>query len=351
MVEAEEAERVAAELSADGRRRGSLMAMVTGLGCAAALAAQRGRLSSCEADAHALIELIRENELSLMALTTFVHFCLEALVERKGMAEVAELVEGLELPPPFGDTQSGAMVAEVRGAVRMARGDRTRAIDDLREAERILRPLQAGPRFTRWRSRLALALPESARAEALELAGEELELARVVESPRAEGAALRALGTVTEGEAGIEILRESVEVLREYPAPLELARSLAELGAALRRANQRVEARERLREAADLAQRCGAERLEERVHEELQVAGARPRRRALSGADSLTPGEQRVAAAAAGGATNREIAQDLFVSLRTVEMHLTNSYRKLDISSRSELSAAIEDGSRGDTGL
>ena len=351
VVEAEEAERVAAELSADGRRRGSLMAMVTGLGCAAALAAQRGRLSSCEADAHALIELIRENELSLMALTTFVHFCLEALVERKGMAEVAELVEGLELPPPFGDTQSGAMVAEVRGAVRMARGDRTRAIDDLREAERILRPLQAGPRFTRWRSRLALALPESARAEALELAGEELELARVVESPRAEGAALRALGTVTEGEAGIEILRESVEVLREYPAPLELARSLAELGAALRRANQRVEARERLREAADLAQRCGAERLEERVHEELQVAGARPRRRALSGADSLTPGEQRVAAAAAGGATNREIAQDLFVSLRTVEMHLTNSYRKLDISSRSELAGAIDDGGGAAVGL
>jgi len=130
-------------------------------------------------------------------------------------------------------------------------------------------------------------------------------------------------------------------VLRGSPAQLELARSLAELGAALRRGNQRGEAREQLREAAELAQRCGAERLEERVHEELRIAGARPRRRALSGAASLTPGERRVAAAAAGGATNREIAQDLFVSLRTVEMHLTNAYRKLDISSRSELAAMI----------
>jgi DNA-binding CsgD family transcriptional regulator len=145
------------------------------------------------------------------------------------------------------------------------------------------------------------------------------------------------------GEEGIETLRDSVAVLRDSPAQLELARSLAELGAALRRGNQRGEAREQLREAAELAQRCGAERLEEKVHEELRIAGARPRRRALSGADSLTPGERRVASAAAGGATNREIAQDLFVSLRTVEMHLTNAYRKLDISSRSELAGAIDE--------
>src|SRR6185312_14042224 len=152
------------------------------------------------------------------------------------------------------------------------------------------------------RTRLALALPETDRQEALELAAEELEMARAVDSPRAEGAALRALGALRGGEA-----------------------------------------REQLREAAELAQRCGAERLEERVHEELRIAGARPRRRALSGAASLTPGERRVAAAAAGGATNREIAQDLFVSLRTVEMHLTNAYRKLDISSRLELAGAIEE--------
>ena len=130
-------------------------------------------------------------------------------------------------------------------------------------------------------------------------------------------------------------------MLRELPARLELARSLAELGAALRRGRLRAEAREHLREAAELAQECGAERLEERIDEELRIAGARPRRRAFSGADSLTPSERRVAVAAAAGATNREIAQELFVSLRTVEMHLTNTYRKLDISSRSELAAVI----------
>jgi DNA-binding CsgD family transcriptional regulator len=134
-----------------------------------------------------------------------------------------------------------------------------------------------------------------------------------------------------------------VGTLRDSHARLELARSLAELGAALRRAGARAEARERLREAADLARRCGAERLEERVVEELRIAGARRHDRPLSGAESLTPSERRVAAAAAAGATNREIAQDLFVSLRTVEMHLTSAYRKLDISSRAELPRATDE--------
>ncbi|HTT96323.1 MAG TPA: LuxR C-terminal-related transcriptional regulator, partial [Solirubrobacterales bacterium] len=185
------------------------------------------------------------------------------------------------------------------------------------------------------------------REEALALAAEELRLARAVAAPRAEGVALRALGMLRGGEEGLATLREAVAVLRDSPARLELARALAETGSALRRGNQRGEARDVLRQAADLARRCDAERLEERIHEELLVAGARPRRQALSGADSLTPGERRVAAAAAGGATNREIAQDLLVSLRTVEMHLTNAYRKLDIVSRSELATAI-DGGAGD---
>jgi DNA-binding NarL/FixJ family response regulator len=145
------------------------------------------------------------------------------------------------------------------------------------------------------------------------------------------------------GEEGIATLGDSVAVLRDSSARLELARSLAELGAALRRGNQRGEARRQLREAAELAQRCGAERLEERVLEELTITGGRLRRRTLVGVDSLTPGESRVARAAAVGSTNREIAQDLFVSLRAVEMHLTNSYRKLGITSRAELAAALDE--------
>jgi len=342
VVEAfDEVEAIGRQLAEDGRRRGALLATVAGVGFRAAVNSRRGYLSAAEPDVAAMVELIEQNELSLMALTTMAHFCVDTLVERRELEGIRAGLEGLELPPDFAPTQSGGMLLEVRAAIRAARGDREGAIADLRGVAAIFVPFGATPRFTRWRSNLALALPEDERDEALALAAEELELARAVESPASVGAALRALGLLRGGEAGIAALRESVEVLRDAPARLELARSLAELGAALRRGKLRAEAREHLREAAELAQECGAERLEERIDEELRIAGARRRQRAYSGADSLTPSERRVAAAAAGGATNREIAQELFVSLRTVEMHLTNTYRKLDISSRAQLATAI----------
>ena len=116
-----------------------------------------------------------------------------------------------------------------------------------------------------------------------------------------------------------------------------------ELGAALRRANRRSEAREQLRHAVELATICGAGSLTTRAERELLATGARPRRVALSGVDSLTPSERRVAELASAGPTNREIAQALFVTQRTVEVHLTSIYRKLAISSRSQLAAALSE--------
>ena len=334
-------EEIAAAFVEDGRRRGSVMAIILGVAFSASLNARRGDLAAAEMNLDTATELITANELSLMMLTTAIHFCLDAIVEREGLRPLAELVEGLELPPMFEATTSGAMAREVRAALRLAARDREGAIADLRHAESIFRPLGFGPRYGSWRSRLALALPAEEREEALALAAEEHELAVAAGSPRGEGIGLRTLGLLTEGEAGIELLRDSVAVLRESPAGLELARSLTELGAALRRRKRRLEARETLREALDLAQRCGAERLEARAQEELRIAGAKPRRRAISGSAALTPSERRVAGAAAAGASNPEIAQELFLSLRTIEMHLTNTYRKLGISSRTELGAEL----------
>jgi DNA-binding CsgD family transcriptional regulator len=80
---------------------------------------------------------------------------------------------------------------------------------------------------------------------------------------------------------------------------------------------------------------------------ELRLAGARPRRIAQTGRDALTPAELRVAELAAQGDTNKQIAQALFVTLRTVEMHLSNSYRKLDIETREQLPAALGDPDAG----
>jgi DNA-binding NarL/FixJ family response regulator len=157
------------------------------------------------------------------------------------------------------------------------------------------------------------------------------------------GRALRILGAIEGGDEGIGLLREAVAVLEPSPARVEHAYALAALGAALRRANRRAEARDHLRRALELAQRAGATLLAEQAHEELIATGARPRRVELSGAAALTPSERRTAAMAAEGMSNREIAQALFVTLRTVEMHLSNAFRKLGVSSRTQLAAALAD--------
>jgi DNA-binding CsgD family transcriptional regulator len=193
-----------------------------------------------------------------------------------------------------------------------------------------------------WRSEAARALLATGDAtEARRLASQELAHARRWGAPRPIGRALRVLGLTEGGEAGLRSLRDSVLALESSPALLERAHSLVEVGSALRRARKRIEARDRLRAGLDLAQRCGASALATRAHEELIAAGAKPRTAAISGAASLTPSERRIAAMASEGLTNREIAQALFVTPRTVEMHLSNAFRKLRIASRTQLGDAL----------
>jgi DNA-binding CsgD family transcriptional regulator len=142
----------------------------------------------------------------------------------------------------------------------------------------------------------------------------------------------------------MEDLEEAVATLEGSWYRLELARALAAHGAALRRARQPTEAREPLLRALELAETCGARPLESEVRTELRASGLRPRSAATSGASSLTPSERRVAELAAEGRTNKEIAQALYVTPKTVEVHLSSSYRKLDISGRRELAGALADG-------
>ena len=130
-------------------------------------------------------------------------------------------------------------------------------------------------------------------------------------------------------------------MLAGSPARLEHARALIDLGAALRRANNRTEARTYLREGIDLAHQCGATALVDRGNNELAATGARARSVMLSGLESLTASERRVAQMAAEEVSNKEIAQALFVTVKTVEMHLSRVYRKLDIESRRQLAGAL----------
>ena len=171
------------------------------------------------------------------------------------------------------------------------------------------------------------------------MAEAELDDARRFAVPDAIGVALRTLGRLASGRDGVELLREAVATHDGTDGGLERARAMLELGSALRRAGERSEARGVLREALDATARLGATGLADRAHEELVAAGARPRRdrQMLSGRESLTSREDRVATLAAEGLSNREIAQRQFVTVKAVQWHLRNVYRKLDVSSRQEL--------------
>ena len=187
----------------------------------------------------------------------------------------------------------------------------------------------------------ARALDGLGRAdEAVAVLDRELDAAEAWGAPGAIGRVLRVRGEIRRSE-GLADLERAVELLEASPLRLELARALAALGAALRLARRPTEAREPLRRALELAEVCDAAALSAHVRSELHATGARPRSSALSGPDSLTPSERRVADLAASGQTNKQIAQALFVTPKTVEVHLSNSYRKLDISGRRELAAAL----------
>jgi DNA-binding CsgD family transcriptional regulator len=187
----------------------------------------------------------------------------------------------------------------------------------------------------------ALALRHLGTADAaLATAAEELTRARKWGAPGSVAGALRILGTV-EGENGLDHLRSAVECADGSPAQLELAKALAALGRGLRAARRPTEAREPLRRALELAETLGATALAADARHELHAAGGRPRVKPLQGPDALTPAERRVTERAAAGQTNRAIAQALFVTPKTVELHLRNAYRKLGASSRHELTEKL----------
>ncbi len=136
-------------------------------------------------------------------------------------------------------------------------------------------------------------------------------------------------------------MRDALATLGAAGARLDRARALTELGALLRRRNRRREARDLLREALDLAHRCGARPLAARAETELRATGARPRRVVLAGVMRSPPQSAASPSWRAQGLTNREIAQSLFVTPRTVEGHLTSVFRKLDLDSRDGLAGAM----------
>ena len=231
-------------------------------------------------------------------------------------------------------------VLMARARLRLARGRPGLALADLDECgHKLTRRQVLHPNHLPWQAWGVVALLRLGRdEEARARTATALSSAREFGSARAEGLALWATGLV---ERSPELLAEAVAVLVQVPAPLERARALVDLGAALRRANRRTEARAPLDEGLQLAHSCGADALVDTATVELAATGIHRRRPAFTGPDALTPAERRIAEQAAVGASNRDIAQALFITPKTVENHLGNAYRKLGVASRGELNDAL----------
>jgi ATP/maltotriose-dependent transcriptional regulator MalT len=303
-----------------------------------------GDLAAAEADARALREASASSTWPA-ADAWSVALLGEVLVERGDLDEADGLFDG-EFAAPAPALRNGPATPSLllaRGRLRRAQGRAPEAAEDLREAGiRATDMGYANPALVAWRSDLSAVLMDLGDSdEAAGLAADELSLARRSGAPRALAVALRAAARVEGPAAGIALLEKAVELLEGSPARIERARALLDLGAALRRAGDPLEARDPLRVAVELAHRCGAYALEEEALGELRATGARPRRREITGAGALTRRERRIAQQAAAGRLNREIAEDLVVTMYTVEFHLRNAYRKLGITSRTELAEAL----------
>jgi DNA-binding CsgD family transcriptional regulator len=334
----EEALKILELTTACARASGSVFGITASAAGRALVAWQRGDVTRAEVEARTGIELA--TLAPLLRPTIFSYLAL-ALTARGELDEAewaaAESGCGPDLPEFF--HMNPAFYA--RGRLRLAQGRFDEALADFRElGERNARLTVRNPTFS-WRCGAVEALVKLGDGErARRLAAEHEPDARLWGTRSAIGAALHAQGLAAQPH-GLERLREAVEVLATSPARLDHARALVDYGAALRRAGRRTEAREPLRLGLEAARQCGASVLVKRAHSELLTAGARPRRLMFSGLESLTASERRVVELAAGGQSNRDIAQSLFVTVKTVENHLSRAYNKLGIGSREKLEAAL----------
>jgi DNA-binding CsgD family transcriptional regulator len=338
------AEECLEQMLADAGAQASIPALAFVIEFRGWVSLRRGALADAEEDARTALELLTTLDIQLgraFALALLI----EALIEEGEVdgAEQALRTSGLgdDIPPGLAIND----LLEARGLLHLAQGNARDGLADLIEFGR-RDELWGGasPLASRWRSRASLALAAVGEGEqARQLALDDLERARRWGASSGIGIALRAVALVEGGVASVGRLREATGLLARSPARLEHARVLVDLGAALRRANSRAEARGWLQEGLDLARSCGAQALAERAGTELRAAGGRSSEPEATGVGQLTVSERRVAELAAEGHSNPEIAQSLFVTRKTVETHLGRVYRKLGISGREQLAHALDE--------
>lgn len=326
---------------ADAVRAGSPLGYALARVGRSAVHLRGGRVDAAETDARSGYELFLAQGWEAAAALVSC-FLVEALLEADCAVEAAEIIARHDLDGPLPEVDAFAPMLACRARLRLA-------LD--RPEEALADALECGRRFEQWGSvnpvvpwRTAQALAETQLgdpAAGRATAALELERALAHGTPRACGIARRTVAVLAEGGPDAAGLESAAATLAAAGARLEQARTLVALGRVQRETGDAATARETLRVAADLAHSCQGAAVLATCAVELRAAGARPRRFATTGLEALTANERAAAALAAQGATNREIAQGLFLSVKTVETHLRNAYRKLSVSSRGELAGRL----------
>ncbi len=341
---------------ADARARGSPMAYATASYCKGAALLHRGELNDAVADLQSAVRAHEDGWATFfgvaVATLAFAH------IEQGALGEARRTLELVAGDAQIERSRQGPLIMIANSRLLVAEGKPKPALAVLLSAGERLR--QSGvdqASIFEWRSDAAFAAALAGeRTRARSLAKEAQTHASQSGVPCTIARALRARAAVERGQPALAHLRKAVAVLADAPPRLEYAHALVDLGAALRRSHRRADAAPRLREGLALATAGGIHALADRARTELAATGLRINTtRPGSGVDALTASERRVAELAAAGHSNRDIAQMLFVTVKAVEYHLANTYRKLDIRRRSQLAPLLSKhaqdlagGQRGD---
>ena len=328
-------------------RDGRVVAVSAGNGFLSELERSNGNLVEAEALARTAWEIAESvgGQFSTVGWSAFMN--LAATLLARGDLEAFEALIG-DFDLSFGpfEVPVNPWPIEIRAHYRWAKGELEGGAEDLLDlGEKLEARGWLTPIYPPWRQDAAELLAALGRTkEADEILSVAEDRGRGIGSPQLNCSILRARALLEPRKRAISLLERSVREVEASGPPHELARSLIELGGALRRDGQKKAARPFLQRALELAHRAGARLLETRAREELGAVGARPRSAYQTGVGSLTASELRIARLAAEGLNNREIAERLFVTRRTVETHLTHAYEKLLIGGRADLAGALSEG-------
>jgi DNA-binding CsgD family transcriptional regulator len=339
---AEEAGQAIAAMLEEATARGSLRLRAGAAWYASNVALRTGHVAEAENHARLALELVDDD------VNTFtggaIMLLLYALAERGEFEEARELLRRNRLDAELGPTRWEIGIRHARARLWLAEGDFERAHAEACDAG-ALREQQGrrNPSWTPWRSTAALALAHlGRREEAVALADAEVALAERFGAPVPIAHALHARAVAeADGDARVALCERGLAVIADVPAVLQRVRLLLELGSTLSHVGRRIESRGALRPALADADAVGAVLLAQRARRQLAATGLRPRQAAIEGAASLTPRQRQVCELAAAGKGNRAIAQELFLSIKTVEAHLAAGYRKLGVSARADLAAEL----------